>query len=395
MGKKTQSAQVFLALISIIVCGAARSETQWTEATNDAPWAARSGHTCTLFNNKVWILGGGHDGLMSDVWWSEDGAQWTVATHDAMWGKRSQHTSEAFDGKLWVIGGFVQDDGWRNDVWCSQDGLNWSQATDHAPWSSRGSHTTLVFDNRIWVLGGYTSGSDKVDSPRTTVPTVDPVSDGSGYVNDVWWSKDGVNWTEATHNAPWPARVDHASVVFDNKIWVIGGMSDNPVIKDEVFLNDVWWSADGTNWTEATDNAPWIARCRHTSAVFEGKIWICGGLNDNVDCTNDTWWSADGEHWTENVDEAPWTGRQSHASVVFNNEMWVMGGESGGNAFNDVWLLNGKDEGQGGCYAGPLKPKGKNVSGWTTAAVFLMVVCILYRRHWGMCMKSGKCAVKE
>jgi hypothetical protein len=33
----------------------------------------------------------------------------------------------------------------------------------------------------------------------------------------------GVNWIQATESAPWNGRFGHTSVVFDNKIWVIGG----------------------------------------------------------------------------------------------------------------------------------------------------------------------------
>ena len=34
---------------------------------------------------------------------------------------------------------------------------------------------------------------------------------------------EGINWVQATESAPWKERFGHTSVVFDNKIWVIGG----------------------------------------------------------------------------------------------------------------------------------------------------------------------------
>jgi hypothetical protein len=62
----------------------------------------------------------------------------------------------------------------------------------------------VVFDNKIWVLGGNNS------------PT---------YLNDVWYSSDGVNWTQATADAWSSGHYYGTSVVFDNKIWVLGGGS--------------------------------------------------------------------------------------------------------------------------------------------------------------------------
>ncbi len=68
----------------------------------------------------------------------------------------------------------------------------------------------------------------------------------------------------------------HSSVVFDNKIWVIGGsFSPNP-------LNDVWSSTDGITWTEETASAEWGARISHRSVVFNNKIWRTGG-DPNID----------------------------------------------------------------------------------------------------------------
>lgn len=42
-------------------------------------------------------------------------------------------------------------------------------------------------------------------------------------------------WTQTTTSAAWTARYDHASVVFDNKVWIIGGNGG-------VNRNDVWYS---------------------------------------------------------------------------------------------------------------------------------------------------------
>ena len=104
---------------------------------------------------------------------------------------------------------------------------------------------------------------------------------GATYHNDVWHSTDGATWTQATANAAWSARSGHSSVVYDNKMWVMGGY-------DGGSNNDVWYSSDGVNWTEATDpvnGAAWPVRTYHGSVVYENKIWVMGGAVRS----NDVW----------------------------------------------------------------------------------------------------------
>jgi len=148
---------------------------------------------------------------------------------------------------------------------------------------------------------------------------------GTIRYNDVWYSTNGINWSQATANAGWSARCYHTSVVFNNKMWVLGGDGGG---------NDVWYSTDGNSWTQATANAGWSARGVHTSVVFDNKMWVIGGYDGTN--RNDVWYSTNGVNWTRATANAGWSVRYSHASVVFDNKMWVMGGFDGSNT-NDVW----------------------------------------------------------
>ena len=58
-------------------------------------------------------------------------------------------------------------------------------------------------------------------------------NDGSNRFNDVWYSSNGASWTQATSSAGWTGREGPTSVVFDNKMWVMGGY-------DGSYRNDVW-----------------------------------------------------------------------------------------------------------------------------------------------------------
>ena len=116
----------------------------------------------------------------------------------------------------------------KNDVWSSADGKEWKQETAAAPWSPRAYHQAVVHDGKIWVMGG-----------GNYVPKYHAL-------NDVWCSSDGVNWEQVTENAPWNPRLWFSSVVYRDRMWVLGGWSNNPSKN----WGDVWYSRDGKEWTQ-------------------------------------------------------------------------------------------------------------------------------------------------
>lgn len=139
---------------------------------------------------------------------------------------------------------------------------------------------------------------------------------------------EGASWTRAATRVAWPNRDGHATVVFKDSLWVIGGWGTGP-------LNDVWASPDALNWHLVTPEAPWVARKAPTAVVFKDRIWLLGG-SLGVETVHDVWSSSDGSNWTEEIAEAPWPKRHNHASVVFGGRIWVLGGW-GGKDLNDVW----------------------------------------------------------
>ena len=159
--------------------------------------------------------------------------------------------------------------------------------------------------------------------------------------NDVWYSSDGYNWTEATSSADWSARAA-ASLVFDNKMWILGGSASSGL------KNDVWYSTDGTNWTQATSSAGWSARNSHRAVVFDNKMWVMGGgrsASNGDTGYKDVWYSTDGANWTRATNSMFTKGRGGIALTTFNSKMWVIGGFAGGcfsevtmsSACSDVW----------------------------------------------------------
>jgi hypothetical protein len=286
---------------------------RWYLATDSAPWGRRAYHASVVFNHRIYLLGG-EDGeterLKNDVWYSSDGINWVCATDSAPWSPRENFGAIVFDNALWIVG-------WGSDVWYSSDGINWVCATDSAPWGMRVGHTSVVFDGKMWVIGGA------VEGPR----------------NDVWYSSDGINWYCAIESAPWVGRCLHTSVVFDGKMWVIGGYRWDRGTQEE--RNDVWYSSDGINWYCATPSAEWGQRSYHTSVVFDGKMWVIGGDSLNRKFYRDVWYSSDGINWYCATPSAEWGQRSRHTSVVFDGKMWILGGGLRLWFYNDVWYSTG------------------------------------------------------
>ena len=313
---------VSIGWISFLLLSAGQSQ-GWELVTGASSWAPRSGHTSLVFNDDMWVIGGFYwsDGpnFRNDVWRSTDGADWTLATEAAPWSGRMGHTSVVFDGRMWVLGGFNLD-GSNSEVWSSSDGITWASVTLEAPWSGRSGHTSVVHDGKIWVLGGG-AGTSK---------------------SDVWSSSDGIAWVSATLEAPWSPRSRHSSVVHDGRIWVLGGGdTPDPSIPDGmVFFQDVWHSADGVTWASATMVAPWPTRANHTSVVYGQKMCLLGGdriVFGPAVWYNDVWYSSDGVNWMETEDHADWSARGGHTSVVYDGRIWVLGGEGETAWATSVW----------------------------------------------------------
>lgn len=251
---------------------------------------------------------------------------WVLETGHAAWRERDSQGELVYNDKLWVFGGwFNSDEAPPRDVWSSADGRNWELVESSAPWIHSDLPMSITFKDKMWIMGGWYNGR---------LP-------GHSASNRVWSSTDGANWKQEAASAGWSPRLAAAIVEFKGKIWILGGI-ENYYFGDSTSLkNDVWCSADGVHWQEATDNAGWKPRAYHQAAVLNDRIYIFGGGNyvpEHV-TYNDVWSSADGVHWVQETVEAPWHGRIWFSSVVYRGHMWLMGGWSGDPYTNwsDVW----------------------------------------------------------
>ncbi|GAB7364623.1 hypothetical protein MBLNU230_g5427t1 [Neophaeotheca triangularis] len=93
------------------------------------------------------------------------------------------------------------------------------------------------------------------------------------------------HWTQPDVHGPIPrGRARHSAVIHDDKLFVCGGMSgnDNGVLDDICFLDLKTWTWSRT-WR-------FVPRYDHSSWVWGGKIWVSGGMGEEMERTSDIWW---------------------------------------------------------------------------------------------------------
>lgn len=294
---------------------------KWYESVAVPGFSGRFWHGNVIYNGSMWVIAGttGAAGL-NDVWSSPDGVNWNAATAAAAFSMRQGLSAVTFGApaSMYVIGGFDNVAPYQNDVWTSSNGSVWTSLAQTTPYTARQNHTSLVYNNKIWIIGGR---------------------NGGGGLNDVWSSPDGANWTQVlapSGGSPtqFTPRYGHASVVFNNLMWVIGGF-------DGAFDNDVWSSPDGITWTQVLANGAasptqFSGRPGLSALAYNNALWVIAGF-DGAD-RNDVWNSPTGVTWNQvTVPSAIFPARDSHTSVVFNNSMWVVAGNSPSGPLNDVW----------------------------------------------------------
>lgn len=196
----------------------------------------------------------------------------------------------------------------------STNGAAWTTGVV-APWEQRVYSETVVLNGIMYVIGGQVKGT--------------------GASADVWWTPDGINWTQATGQAPFGGRYQFAATVFGGKVYVMGGLSvAGPA------TNDVWSSPDGTNWTQETAAAGWSARTMMKVVSTSNGMFLMGGVNLAGTYLQDIWFSSDGATWTQVTTAGTiWSIRGAMMVFNYNNKLFLAGGVNGaGNSLNDCWM---------------------------------------------------------
>ncbi len=306
---------------------AQKPKPSWKLETKAAAWEGRDSQGEFVYDGNMWILGGWFTPQKPnprDVWKSRDGKNWTRVLETAPWEYSDLPVSLVFKNKMWMMGGRkLPGTKCSNQVWSSTDGATWKLETPDAGWSPRLGAGFVVFKDRMWVLGGT---NDFYKNDDTTL------------FNDIWSSADGREWRRELANAPWSKRAHGKAIVFDGKIWVMGGGKRLP---NAVPSNDVWCSEDGLNWKLVTEAAAWKPRLWFSSVVYRDHMWVLGGWAEKEGNFGDVWYSKDGQTWTEWKSDITWDKRHEQAAFVFKDKIWIAGGAAEPNYLvnSEVWSL--------------------------------------------------------
>jgi hypothetical protein len=289
----------------------------------------------------------GDSTIWGDVWRSDDlGRTWTevLPTEESPWAARSYHEVVVQGSRMVLLGGqnFVLEDNpacdgnafcfprrvsrseFFNDVWASTDGAHWEQLTAAAPWAGRAGLSAAVLDGQIYVLGGSVNDDTAiVGGPPNRL-----------LFNDVWRSRDGVNWEQATAAAPWAPRAGASVAVKDGYLYLLGGEYGFTGFPPPYF-NDVWRTRNGTDWELVTPAAGWSPRPGHTCDVLDDAFVCFGGYGQSPNpfdvfgrsSPTDMWVSEDGAEWLK-MATVPWNA-ESEAGIRYDYDTVVAPGGRG------------------------------------------------------------------
>lgn len=296
--------------------------TNFTQTTvSGSQFSVRRWHRSVVFNNKIWVIGG-EDGLNTNnqIWNSTDGFTWTQITPTgSAFLSPTGGKLLVYNNKLWLIEGFVGGPSSSSNVYNSTDGINWTQlSTSGTIYTDRHFFDAVVYDNKMWVIGGLSDS-------------------GTVGNSDIWSSTDGVNWTQSTPIGTYfNGRFHHKMAVFNNKMYVIGGANNNGL---NVY-GDVWSSTNGINWTKETnDGAYFSGRYSHEVVVKGDTMYVIGGADVYGAFNDEIWKTTNGSTWTKLTLSNSFGARRDFQAFLFNNKICVIGGYNN-NMKNDIWMSN-------------------------------------------------------
>lgn len=170
-------------------------------------------------------------------------------------------------------------------------GQEWELVTADAPWTPRESFRVADFTvngtRGIILVGGR--GGNHVD-------------------NDVWFSPDGVDWTQVAVGI-FEQRAEFGMAVAGDLLVIVGGSVDSG--DGTCYFNEVILSRDLVNWETRTASTGSAPACDYKGEAVFGQNAVADG----------SWWSP----------------REDLEVVFFENSLFLLGGEDAAAHFNDIW----------------------------------------------------------
>ena len=172
--------------------------------------------------------------------------------------------------QIYAFGGFDQftDEVYNHVLKLDLKSLNWTLVDNYGdiPGVRMGHSATLYQGDKLLVYGGENEHRE--------------------YLSDVViLDLKTHHWTqpEVHGNVP-KGRARHAAVVYEDKLFVIGGLTGetNYILDDICYLDLKTWTWSKT-WT-------FVQRFDHTAWIWGGRLWVFGGLGMDMERSSELWW---------------------------------------------------------------------------------------------------------
>ena len=174
------------------------------------------------------------------------------------------------DNQIYAFGGFDQytDEVYNHVLKLDLNTLNWTLVDNYGdiPGVRMGHSASIYHGDKLLVYGGENEHRE--------------------YLSDVViLDLKSLHWTQPEVRGPIPkGRARHASVVYEDKLFVIGGLTGetNYILDDICYLDLKTWTWSRT-WS-------FVARFDHTAWIWGGRLWVLGGLGPEMERSTEIWW---------------------------------------------------------------------------------------------------------
>ncbi|KAJ6232728.1 kelch repeat protein [Anaeramoeba flamelloides] len=234
----------------------------------------RASHQATRYKNRMIVVGGGREGSTFEDIHSLDlqTMEWTEITPSKGKFQGCCHTLLTYGDKLWVYGGIVEE---RRSILRDLQSFDlktyqWEQVqTQGQNPSYLYHHTANVWDHNMIIYGGRSSQWFNLGV----------------YYFDFKTSKWRITIGNSQKKIPTP-RYLHSSVVYDNKLWVFGGLSiDDKELNDLNYFDLV---EETWNLVKPQNEGPSPRRSHRAILTSKNTMMLFGGFGNDL-WFNDLW----------------------------------------------------------------------------------------------------------
>lgn len=312
-------------------------EVEWQQKSPNAFSAEYDTQEYFYMNGKHWVVLGKEFAWFgnppeSKLYSSEDGSTWVEESPAGDFPVGYEHNIVVRNNKAYVVGlisgvdnaGSLQPT-LEGHLYTSEDGVTWTKEEDAFD-DSRILTPAFNLDSSLYVFGGNLQGAyGAFDGAKAVGAPFYPAAEISPTT---LVSSSGSSFTTtAEYTEDMPKRTKMASYVYDGKMYIAGGLDTQGFP-----LNDVWSSTDGVNWTQVSSGA-FDGRIKASTIAYDDDVYMFGGQLENGETATETLVSEDGGvSWNPvSEDQSLPTNYKdrsnANVSVDANGYVWIVGGE--------------------------------------------------------------------